>query len=64
MILWLLGYVLFAALFGVFLGTAIRVQGAESSCDRPPRLTASRQAAAGASVGERAGLGVRVAAGR
>ena len=66
MLLWLLlGYVLISVLFGLVVGTAIRMQGgAEPSCERPSRSTARRAAAAGSTTGERAGLQLGVATGR
>ena len=65
MLLWLLlAYLSLAMLMGILLGTAIRMQGGGSSAGRPSCVTAPRQAAAGAGARERAGLGVRVAAGR
>ena len=61
MLLWLLlGYLLISAVFGVLVGTAIRMQGA-GSCDRPCPATAPRPVPA--STGERAGLGMQVATG-
>jgi hypothetical protein len=66
MFLWLLlGYVLISVLFGVVVGTAIRMQsGGDSSCGRPSRRTARRAAAAESTTGDRAGLALRVATGR
>ena len=61
MLLWLLlGYLLISAVFGVLVGTAIRMQSA-GSCDRPSPATAPRPVPT--STGERAGLGVQVATG-
>jgi hypothetical protein len=68
MILWLLlGYVLISVLFGVVVGTAIRMQGGgDSARGRRTRRTAQRAAAAAAesTTGDRAGLALRVATGR
>jgi hypothetical protein len=66
MFLWLLlGYVLISVLFGLVVGTAIRMQGGgDSSCERPSRRTARRAAAAEPVTGDRAGLALRVATGR
>jgi hypothetical protein len=65
MFLWLLlGYVLISVLFGVVVGTAIRMQGGGDSCGRPSRRTARRAAAAEPATGDRAGLALRVATGR
>ncbi len=66
MILWLLlGYVLISVLFGVVVGTAIRMQGGgDSARGRRARWTAPRSAAAESTTGDRAGLALRVATGR
>ncbi len=61
MLLWLLlGYLLISVVFGVLVGTAIRMQGS-GACDRPSPAPAPRPAAA--RTGERRQLGMRVATG-
>ncbi len=63
MLLWLLlGYLLISVVFGVVVGTAIRMQGS-GACDRPTPATATAPRPAAASAGELAGLGVQVATG-